>query len=520
MATTSPHFDLDTLLLSLPACRRCRKQRRGCDTLLPKCRQCTKSKSECLYWDDGRKGLVARSYIAELVTQIRTLSDDQPSPPPPTSSTPASLPTVDSNPFTVESSPSHLVVGSTAPNPNTQHRSPCFAYAQGSFRYLGGNSCIVRAPRYRRPEPRTTPATDQGGVKPVLSKHFAKISILVRTYRDVVQPLFPIVDASQPCMTAQSCAGLDPTEAFCLNMMCSIACYLAPETQRKESPTWEWRQSGNLNFHHYGSQRYRKRAQEHYKKAMVHLEAPTSTPSITALRAVLLLAVSSLFNPKTGNIGQQVALASRLAIELDANFKVQRPLEKEVVTLRDFKAIIFCLENEFASTLDRPTFSPEPDFDLCFDQHRPFEFLCSLYKLQYRFRKGDESVQRFRPRFDDRSVLNPALRMILHQTHLLLEPCWGTAWYVLEAVVAQGSFHLFLTPHWVYRAGCFILENMTKILPENLMQLYSNALVILELSSSKWPHVGLLRDNLVDYMQRMKSKYRPDWKDKLYDVSV
>lgn len=37
--TTPADIDLDSLIQSLPACKRCRDCRRGCDTLLPKCRQ-------------------------------------------------------------------------------------------------------------------------------------------------------------------------------------------------------------------------------------------------------------------------------------------------------------------------------------------------------------------------------------------------------------------------------------------------------------------------------------------------
>lgn len=38
-STSLPEMDLDALIQSLPACKRCRECRRGCDTFLPKCRQ-------------------------------------------------------------------------------------------------------------------------------------------------------------------------------------------------------------------------------------------------------------------------------------------------------------------------------------------------------------------------------------------------------------------------------------------------------------------------------------------------
>jgi hypothetical protein len=56
--------------------------------------------------------------------------------------------------------------------------------------------------------------------------------------------------------------------------------------------------------------------------------------------------------------------------------------------------------------------------------------------------------------------------------------------YVLEAVVSLGGTYTFLTPHWVYRAGTIIIQNMPEIYEANVMA-------------------------------HMKSKYRPNWADKL-----
>ncbi|KAH8724325.1 hypothetical protein GQ44DRAFT_708988 [Phaeosphaeriaceae sp. PMI808] len=53
-------LDLDHLIQSLPACKRCRECRRGCDTLLPKCRQCLKAGVECVFYDHGRDELLPR----------------------------------------------------------------------------------------------------------------------------------------------------------------------------------------------------------------------------------------------------------------------------------------------------------------------------------------------------------------------------------------------------------------------------------------------------------------------------
>lgn len=112
--------------------------------------------------------------------------------------------------------------------------------------------------------------------------------------------------------------------------------------------------------------------------------------------------------------------------------------------------------------------------------------------------------------------------MALHQTHLLLNPVWGSAWYVLEAVVSTDRIHTFMTPHWVYRAGTVLIENMKDVLGPNLIQLYSNALVLLELSSCKWRSSAHLSASLSDLMKRTISEQRPEWEGKLrhYDVRL
>lgn len=89
-------------------------------------------------------------------------------------------------------------------------------------------------------------------------------------------------------------------------------------------------------------------------------------------------------------------------------------------------------------------------------------------------------------------------------------------------MVSLGGIHVFVTPHWVYRAGTVLIQNIPDIFGGNLIQLYSNALVVLELSSWKWPSSASLSASLVDLMQHMKKKYRPDWSDTLHigDVRI
>ena len=75
------------------------------------------------------------------------------------------------------------------------------------------------------------------------------------------------------------------------------------------------------------------------------------------------------------------------------------------------------------------------DSELCFDKKRPAEYMCSLFRLQNRFRKGDyvtkQQVKKLLPLLDEKAELLPIVRISLHMTHLLLNPCWGSAWHVL-----------------------------------------------------------------------------------------
>jgi hypothetical protein len=145
--------------------------------------------------------------------------------------------------------------------------------------------------------------------------------------------------------------------------------------------------------------------------------------------------------------------------------------------------------------------------------------MCSLFRLQNRFLKGDfierEKLKKLLPKFDDKYKLLPILSIVLHMTHLLINPCWGSAWQVLEAVVGLGGIHVFVTPHWVYRAGIVLVQNLDKIYHENFIRLYSNALFVLDLSSWKWPSSIDLRSSLEEHLTEMKKQLKPTWANKV-----
>ncbi|KAF2026948.1 hypothetical protein EK21DRAFT_102905 [Setomelanomma holmii] len=478
--TSGPTLDLEKLIQSLPACKRCRDCRRGCDLALPKCR-----------------------YIAELIDHVRRLT-------PQSGASPAT-----SIATTQTSASSFRMKTESAVSDAHLHYEHYYADAGGSYRYLGSESCLLISPRLEPRHVRPLIKSEEDEFEGNLSwkKSAAKEWELLELYLESIQPVYPILDLSLPSgryVSQDIPADLTPVEIFTLNMIYSISCYILPNTGNRHDPEHTWAPSGRLSYHQANSIKYRMLADDYYAKAMEHLETATVEPNMETLQAVLLLAIHSSFDPKSGNFGQQIALAARLAFDLKAKGDLQELPPNEVEVLWHMHMTIFSLENQ--------------DTDLCFDKTKPAEYQCSLFRLQNRYRKGDyltkQQVKKFLPPLDEKAELLPIVRISLHMTHLLLNPCWGSAWHVLEAVVSLGGIHVFVTPHWVYRAGTVLIQNIPSIFGGNLIQLYSNALLVLELSSWKWPSSATLSASLADLMQHMKIKYRPDWSDKLQQGDV
>ncbi|EMD92973.1 hypothetical protein COCC4DRAFT_169924 [Bipolaris maydis ATCC 48331] len=458
------------------------------------------------------EALIQCIYISGLVDRVRGLSSELPSPT-------ASIGPGISSAFGVNVKPDAFA-------PDVVQYEHHFAEARNSYRYLGAEACLVKSPRlHATHDIRSERVDDELDDWQCMNKDSPEKQYeLKQLYLEVMQPLYPILDPSLRYLQHELPTDLNSTELFSLYMIYSIACYIIPNTGKRQPHGQSNHSSSRLAYHQANSIRYRSLATQYFADAMEHLELATLEPNIDTIRSVLLLAFNSSFDPLTGNIGQQIALAGRLAFDLESKRALQELEPNDVEMLQAMHMTIFTLENQVASTLDRPALFPEPDSELCFDKDKPAEYLCSLNRMQNRFRKGDlvakENVKKLLPLFDEKDELIPILRISLHITHFVLNPCWGSAWHVLEAVVSCGSIHVFLTPHWVYRAGVVLIQNMPAIFGGNLIQLYSNALLVLELSSWKWPSSAALSASLVDLMQHMKTKYRPDWSDKLQHGGV
>lgn len=179
----------------------------------------------------------------------------------------------------------------------------------------------------------------------------------INSYR---QPVYPIVDLSQRYLGLDVPADLVPIETFSLNMIYSIACHIIPNSAKRQDARNLWQSSGKQAHYQANCLRYRNLASKFYDKAMDYVEAATLDPNIDTLRAVLLMAINSLFDPKTGNIGQQIALAARMAYSLEATAEQEGSTPSDKEMLRNMHMTIFSIENEIASTLDRPATFPEP----------------------------------------------------------------------------------------------------------------------------------------------------------------
>jgi hypothetical protein len=109
-------------------------------------------------------------------------------------------------------------------------------------------------------------------------------------------------------------------------------------------------------------------AQNFVETAEQYMEAATADATIQGLRAILLLAINCLFDPQKGNIGQQIALATRLVMSLEQKRHDLNPAD--VIMIRNMHMTVFSLENELATVLDRPAPFPEPVSTISIQIHR------------------------------------------------------------------------------------------------------------------------------------------------------
>ncbi len=301
--------------------------------------------------NNPRLFLTSTSYISELIDHVRRLDGQSH---PPTTASPSDA--------TEAGGLSVSLKADSISSERSLHYEHHFAYASDAYRYLGSEACLIKshmieAANYRAPFQSMEEDEDwQLSTKESPAKKYELLELFLQT----INAVYPILDPSLRYLKQDLPPDLTPTEQFSLYMIYSISCYILPNTGKRQHAGQIWNPTGRLSYHQANSIKYRALATQYFTNAMEHLEAATVEPTIATLRAVLLLAINSTFDPKTGNYGQQVALAGRLAFDLESKMKVEGTESNDMEQLRNMHMTIFSLENQCASTLDRPALFPEP----------------------------------------------------------------------------------------------------------------------------------------------------------------
>jgi hypothetical protein len=219
--------------------------------------------------------------------------------------------------------------------------------------YIGNLSCLSQAlavihdaetPVQQIP----TPPTLEIGHRTTIKINREIHQYLLMTYFRDIHCLYPFLDESLPFLSPDGYVGHDSTELapwqrFILELVYSIASHHILDFDATDQ----------------GGYRYRALADECHRRALQHIDLATADISIITLQAITLLALHSLFAPQRGNFGQLIGLSARLAIDLGTGSKPEPPDQKEV-RMQQIYLSIYCLENQFATALDRPCFLPEP----------------------------------------------------------------------------------------------------------------------------------------------------------------
>lgn len=180
---------------------------------------------------------------------------------------------------------------------------------------------------------------------------------LVNTYLMDIHSLYPFLDESLPFLSPgwridSDSPELGMRQRFILELDYSVAALRVLDIV----PTDHQRHC------------YRTLADECHRRGLALFDKVATDISIPALQTVTLAALHSLFSPQQGNFGQLIGLAARLAIDLNLNDKPHIDRSGQTKAQQIYMSI-FCIENQVATTLDRPSLLPEsvtiPSFSRC-----------------------------------------------------------------------------------------------------------------------------------------------------------
>lgn len=303
-------------------------------------------------------------------------------------------------------------------------------------------------------------------------------SFLLNTFFTTIHEVLPILDPdtalSYPRPATDS--SLQPPEAFILHMVYAIACHCVPGSH-----------SNLLSL-----------ASASHQRALYYIETVTAEPTIVTLQASTLLALHSLFEPRSGNYSQQIGFAVRLAIDLAGSDSYEVP-----PVLISLQSILFCLENQANSIFIRPTSLQEPARPITFIGVEPLELLCSLYRTQARCQRGelDDSTKEAFTAFEDTDIeeLHPNIASAAWETRFMLNPSTSTAARLVDTYTNSRYIATFLTPYWIQRAGSVIVDGYQiaeGVQKNEMLFAYSRAVTLLGSLSTRWTSAKTIAEAL------------------------
>ncbi|KAF9886553.1 hypothetical protein FE257_011325 [Aspergillus nanangensis] len=423
---TFDQHDLDELLSALPACRRCRLNKRRCDTQLPSCQNCSKAGVE---------------YVFTLLQRLQKESGSRIS--------------------TDQCSRDHSMSPASIGNKKTYSRPR-------TSRHIGDLSCLSQS--FSAVKGFSRLEVQQSSVPPTL--HVAEVNCainqethgyLVTTYLKDIHPLFPFLEESLRFFAPEwlvdgDLVELDPRHRFTLELVYSITSHHI------------------LDHVDTDQQRYyfRTLSDQCHRRGMTYFNSAATDISISTLQSVTLAALHSLVSPQQGNCGQLIGLAARLAIDLHTSDK-QRITRWDEITMQRTYASIYCIENQFATALDRPGLLPEPSHTQQTDNRNPQDILCDLYRAQSRFRRhfnNPDDVTSLSHQLTDHindiehqpTNLRHNLLAVALETRLLLHPNdKDSASRLLEIYTQRHYIRNVLSPQWAYRAGVTVASGKVRL---------------------------------------------------------
>lgn len=400
------------------------------------------------------------SYIASLVSHLQNDRKKE---------TPKCIPTA----------PTHTQIIPRAADPvSSASLLHQFSHINGTYRHLGGSSLI----RDVIETPSCYSQSSQVPELPTLELDIEDIEVSPKLHEYLVANFFSGIHQVFPIFNQSSSFSLldgetrGPNDAFALQMMYSISCLSSPE---------------QLKLSKLGAACYRR--------ALLNLGNATVEPSLATLQVATMLALHSLLDPASGNIGQHIAFAVRLSIGLaDTDGPDQDPM------LWALYPVVYAFDNTVATALDRINTFPEPAGPIEFVPTDQANFLCSLYRLQARFRnhvpiKSGATLGDALAIIDTVGEnLHPNISSATLETQLLLEPSLSVAIRLLQSYEHPRFIATFVTPYWTHLAGTYVKKafDSNEIPRSDLFRAFGTAMSLLTKFSLRWPGVEVMVKNL------------------------